>query len=120
MRKQFVTYKMASDLKALGFEEPCMGIIYPDGEVMVGSPEWVKIMLRDDLEKAVPAVLWQQACDWLMENHEICVAESVRTHYPTFELFERGRRLTGFESDTRKGALSAAINKAIIYVKEME
>ena len=35
MEKEFVTYELAVKLKALGFDEPCMGVYFGNGEIEI-------------------------------------------------------------------------------------
>lgn len=67
MKRQFVTYSIALKLKKLGFNEDCLGVIYSDGLVATGTPEFVRIMLRNDKD-CIKAILYQQAFDWFREK----------------------------------------------------
>jgi len=77
MEKQFVTYEIAKKLKELGFDEPCIKMILIGGSVGFVNKE------SDILSKPITNTqggkytitypLWQQAIDWLRENHDIIV-----------------------------------------------
>lgn len=64
MNEQFIPYKQALELKRLGFDEPCIGW-YNDDESFVS--EFAQKQIASDSLPNAP--LWQQAFDWIRENH---------------------------------------------------
>lgn len=68
--KEFVSYKESLDMKELGFDEECYGVVYPDDQVNVGDTLFVGIMLRRDSE-CIPSPLYQQAFRWFREKHKL-------------------------------------------------
>ena len=68
MEKEFLSHEQVKALIEIGFNEPCGGLIYYDNEVVMGSPHFVKIMLRKD-EHALPAPTYSQAFRWFRDNH---------------------------------------------------
>ena len=72
MKEQFVTYEIALALKEVGFSKPCLAV-FPDSK---NNKE--NIMLLGGIQKfnfnySLSAPLWQQAIDWLRENHKLNV-----------------------------------------------
>lgn len=66
MKKQFVTYEIAKKLKELGFNEPCFAYFFADTNELYEST--VRMYnFNKGLETYAP--LWQQAIDWLREEH---------------------------------------------------
>jgi hypothetical protein len=74
-QKQFVNYEIAKALKELGFNEECLGhYISSEGwkyDLTEGSL-YIKKSIRQD-ELSILAQTWQQAIDWLRDNHNIVV-----------------------------------------------
>lgn len=74
MKKLFTTYSIASKLKELGFDEPCLMYYYISNEnklhsnvstctiygAMISDGDYIK-------EKQIKAPLWQQAITWLLK-----------------------------------------------------
>ena len=83
MIKQFTTYKIALELKKLGFDEKCPywyvhSSFHKEGEGDLGdSFRWVRnsdhIENDGDERIWVTAPLWQQAIDWLREKHRLYI-----------------------------------------------
>jgi len=70
MNKEFVPYKIAKELKELGFTETCLGY-YEHGNV---DGEWhlrcPKMMIQEETDDTtILAPLRQQAFRWLMDKH---------------------------------------------------
>ncbi len=76
MKKLFTTYSIASKLKELGFDEPCLMYYYVNNEnklhsnvstctlygAMISEEEYI-------IERQIKAPLWQQAITWLLKYH---------------------------------------------------
>ena len=78
MKKQFVTYEIVLKLRELGFDEECLYAYYhlsdlnnfkKNDYVLVGDRN--NTQLKND---RISAPLWQQAIDWLREEHKLHVA----------------------------------------------
>lgn len=140
MKDQFATYEIAKKLKKLGFDQKCIAWFSPNHpEIAEGTLIYIKQgqfdasipaftdsdkvnvfsnLSKEDVAPPVAAPLWQQAIDWLREKHNICIAEMGTAKKPTFELFINQKHVTGFEYATRKGALQAAVKKALLFIEE--
>jgi hypothetical protein len=62
----FVSYEVAKDMAELKITRTCIGMRYPDGELVVGSEAYIRIMLKKCPE-AVPCPMKSQAVAWLGE-----------------------------------------------------
>ena len=80
MKKEFLPYQLALELKELGFNEECLALWQSKrkGEpyININSPKNIKALLscsinNSDVEYIVSAPLWQQAFDWLREKYDI-------------------------------------------------
>ena len=74
MNKEFVTYNQALTLKELGFDEPCFGIYYGNGdnEFMGYSLESSKELTNKFKELGhIPTPLYQQTFRWFREKYNI-------------------------------------------------
>ena len=73
MKKLFTTYQIASKLKELGFDEPCLMYYYKDDENKLHSNVststlYGAIISEENIvmERQIKAPLWQQAIHWLL------------------------------------------------------
>lgn len=74
MKKLFTTYQIASKLKELGFDEPCLMYYYKDNENKLHSNVststlYGAIISEEEnivMERQIKAPLWQQAIHWLL------------------------------------------------------
>ena len=81
MKKEFVPYELALNLRALGFDEECINFWYPSGTMnnsvpIYGFQNWYKT------NGYLNAPLWQQAFDWFREKYRL---NSFQDFYPTKE-----------------------------------
>jgi hypothetical protein len=61
MKKEFIPYEQAIELKELGFDEPCFGMYYTkDGDIR-----------KLDINEIGDAPLYQQAFRWFREKYNI-------------------------------------------------
>lgn len=67
MKKQFVTYEIAIKLEELGFNEKCLGSYCVTPKFDAGDFEL-------GVSYSLKAPLWQQAIDWLREEHKLHVS----------------------------------------------
>jgi hypothetical protein len=70
MKNEFIPYEQASELKELGFDEPCFGKIYADG----GSEQLsYPYKNSDQIGKVTScsAPLYQQVFRWFREKHSL-------------------------------------------------
>jgi len=75
MKKQFVTYEIALKLRVLGFNEECIAA-YRDKVFkcpITGSDVFTNTYYADEDHIFFTVPLWQQAIDWLREEHDIIV-----------------------------------------------
>lgn len=77
MKKLFTTYSIASKLKELGFDEPCLMYYYVNNENKLHSNVstctlYGAIISEEEyiIERQIKAPLWQQAIEWLLKYHE--------------------------------------------------
>jgi hypothetical protein len=84
MKKEFVPYEMAKELKELGFDEDCMFYWYPNhndtenfhleyGKTCMGADHRnIETMVKEGyFQLAIKAPLRQQAFDWLLHGKGI-------------------------------------------------
>ena len=136
MNTQFVTYEIASELKELGFDEPCLTSysnlkqlmsIYAiselilDGEdLMEDTPERKYChpsILRDNF---IAAPLWQQVIDWFRLKHkiEIEVTRDINGfRYMVFNSGELNSCISDFGIKSFEEAREQAILEAIKLIK---
>jgi len=76
MEKEFVPYKLALELKQLGFGEPCLASYYHAGRKL-DIDEYI-----NHGEYTVLAPLFQQAFRWFREKHNIDI--SINTVYSKY------------------------------------
>jgi len=118
MEKEFVTYEIASELKELGFDEPCIGY-YKD---MKGE----KVLLYDtmDFDGECNTPLYQQAFRWFEEKYSYFV--DVKTDTTPNEIlgfdyyiksWKFGPRYFNFFKEKGEGNIKV-INKMIEMVKK--
>ena len=70
MEKEFVPYEQASELKELGFDEPCFGYYTGDKKHLLIRPNMGR--RNEDLNDIVcTAPLYQQAFRWFREKHRL-------------------------------------------------
>jgi len=69
MKEQFVTYEIATELKELGFNEPCFGRFVGESTFILDNGELSQE--QNTTTYAPLAPLWQQVIDWLREKHNI-------------------------------------------------
>lgn len=100
MKKQFIPYELALELKELGFDEECFGSyqVYQNkvedfitlcpttrGEGWRNSEgEEARKLL--DSEYYISVALWQQAFDWFREKYELCSEVYYLNDYYWFDL----------------------------------
>ena len=123
MNKEFVSYKLALELKELGFDEPCFG--YRDCD-------WNFIFSHNKnkfLECELPLPLFQQIFRWFRENynlhHEILLDQTTQPKYcfqihkyEDFGNYEKMENKYWFLYRTYEEAETACIEKLIEIVKE--
>lgn len=129
MNEDYVSYELAKELKACGFDEPCIAqwACEPDGKpILVGSTAFVfsnaELKGRD-----VTAPLLYHAQKWLREKG---IAVSVQANEIQGELWYSADIITtkginelvdgGFDYMGHETALSAGISAALELIKEGE
>ena len=118
MNKEFVSYKLALELKELGFDEPCLA--YRDCD-------WNFIFSHNKnkfLECEIPLPLYQQAFRWFREkfglNHEISYAGREGEYNAFVNDYVYGNNSNSPSVFTYEEAELAAIVKLIEIVKKQK
>lgn len=93
MEKEFVTYEIALKLKELGFDEPCIMFydVIHNNDLRIGTEDsywgdYTGFRKWNSMPNSpwkpfgllISAPLWQQAIDWLREEHNIYIDISGR------------------------------------------
>lgn len=71
MKEQFIPYDQALVLKRLGFDEKCFALYNPILHLDSYSKNSNIDLITDNKEVVCSAPLWQQAFDWMGNNHFI-------------------------------------------------
>ncbi len=75
MEKEFVIFELAMILKEKGFDEKCLAHFDEDGELN-NYPHCIDMGYQNHEKNygfRCAAPLWQQAFQWLMEKHDVCI-----------------------------------------------
>lgn len=76
MEKEFVTYELALRMKALGFDEPCMGNYFHTKELQTYGGDISKI--KNSEFGSVTAPTWQSAFEWFLKEYQLhCTITSI-------------------------------------------
>ena len=91
MEKEFVTYEIASALKELGFDEPCLAV-FSDDEccdlIHVCENQTEGNFIIESFQYGTKAPLWQQALIWFREKYKIHIVINISIIYNWyFELY---------------------------------
>ena len=72
MKKEFLPYQEALELKELGFDEPCFSV-YID-KTLIMEDDWLYSTNQDTFIESsnFTAPLYQQAFRWFREKYELC------------------------------------------------
>ena len=73
MKKEFIPYEQALELKELGFDEPCM-FPYFYGNTNYIDSTYIELANYNATEKLVSAVLYQQAFRWFREKYDLFIS----------------------------------------------
>lgn len=80
MNKKFATYKIAKELKELGFNEPCLGIFKNEDSVYcdtnkdyLTSQEKAQYIFGNEKVVIYLAPTWQDIIEWLEEKHKLFI-----------------------------------------------
>jgi hypothetical protein len=63
MKKEFIPYEQALELKNLGFDEPCFGVYYDDGELHIK-----RVDIQTHIDRYCLAPIFSQAFRWFREK----------------------------------------------------
>lgn len=66
IKKQFVTYEIAKNLKEFGFDGECFGYFISNGTFHVGRESNVDILASLTKNTYIKAPLWQDVIDWFI------------------------------------------------------
>ena len=120
MKKEFVTYEIALELKQLGFDEPCFGY-YNSG---VKNPLEVEYSIPYDHKEYLSAPLYQQVFRWFEEKYSYFVdirTDTTPNEILGFDYTIKGWKFPpmffGFFNDKREGNIEV-IKKMIEMVKK--
>ena len=91
MEKEFVSYTLALRLKALGFDEPCLG--YYAGDILcTGQPQEIHLDEDGNYKKSktesfpiIAAPLFSQAFRWFREKYNLICRVSVTSYGCTLD-----------------------------------
>lgn len=119
MEEQFVTYKIALKLKALGFDEECFGYYTPINKMyfmylQISFGDSTCAVRNSDFTKAIYTMsvpLWQQVVDWFREKYYIhiemrCHREYEKDYFTYNLIFLKNSQFT-----TQGKKLGASINR---------
>jgi hypothetical protein len=89
MEKEFVTYEIASELKELGFDEPCLEA-YDKNGMLYHSHKTDKLFttLNSNLSTQCSAPLYQQVFGWFEDNYSELFYEYYVYHNDYFQKYE--------------------------------
>ena len=90
MEKEFVTYEIGLMLKELGYNEPCFKVYDEKGflqdEDVMDKLKLIKVL----------APLWQDAIDWILEEHNLFISFMIEDNK---DFSEKLYRYAIFETD---------------------
>lgn len=131
MEKEFVTYKIASKLKKLGFDEECLAKYCrynPNDEIKLfpHTQDFFKGYFyscnnSDYGKEKIATPLWQQAISWLREKHNIIVMVLDKGYDSSiYYLYTINGKWhpSQIASSTYEEALEAGLFKALKLIKE--
>lgn len=103
MEKEFVTYELAVKLKEIGFNEPCMGVYFGNGEI--------EITLRMVESGHIPCPTFSQAFRWFREKYGLRIRNYGSINYSGelseyFEIFKYGYGTSDKSLSIEIGALT--------------
>jgi hypothetical protein len=120
MKKEFVPYKLALELKQLGFDEPCFAVYYSKDK----SFSWHHHIdhtndepVLDSGEYNISAPLFQQAFRWFREKYELYSFVFKFDEGFGYETYKEGVTQTNESFDTYEEAELACLQKLIEIVK---
>jgi hypothetical protein len=120
MNKEFVTYEIASELKQLGFDEPCLA----GYSTITEKLEYYSRQLVTKDSFTVDAPTFSQAFRWFEENYSYFVdikTDTTPNEILGFDYYIKswkfGQRYLDFFKDKREGNIEV-INKMIEMVKK--
>mgnify|MGYP003582866589 CR=1 FL=1 len=74
MKKEFIPYKYALELKELGFDEICLGYYFNGNtfSISMNNTMFTKnSIVNNRPDNVITAPLWQQAFDWFREKYNL-------------------------------------------------
>ena len=122
MKKDFIPYEQALELKELGFDEPCFGfydesLYFPNNENQYGT------FCNQKLDaSSCSAPLYQQAFRWFRKNHNLksCIMfrTSMEDNKEYYDWLIKGQEVVYRHFNTYEEAELACLKKLIEIVKE--
>ncbi len=119
MMNEFVTYEIALKMKVIGYDEPCMGCYFGNGEkeFFPGSVASANELTKKMLELGhIPTPTWQSAFKWFREKYDWTIKiNKILKHTWSFTLenFTLERELFGGRFETYEEAENACLKKLI-------
>ena len=106
MEKEFIPYKLALRMKALGFDEPCLAI-HSNANPKTGLYTLNKYRLKlikqgSQKDKGVKAPTFSQAFRWFRDEHGISGSIQIEHDAYQWSIFEEGET-SGLASDNWDG-----------------
>jgi len=122
MKKEFVPYEQALDLKELGFDEQCLALYDLDGKITIEFVNWKNAINRKD-NYLISAPLYQQAFMFFREKYKLNSTLLPIENKWYFLISKTGETLTlnrprQCYRDTYEEAELACLNKLIEIVKQ--
>jgi hypothetical protein len=99
MNKEFITYKLALELKQLGFDEPCFGYYLCRNSAfgiddLLITTEWIDLLPYDSSSCKAPT--YSQAFRWFREKHKLScsieLTDNSRHYYFDFTIYDSKNR----------------------------
>jgi hypothetical protein len=122
MEKEFVTYELALRMKALGFNEPCLGSYYSDSEenFKEGAFDYrrqlnIEYSIYSENTYYILAPTWQQAFRWFRQEHNLKfhIREDVWNNWCSLKMIRHDDYISIGEYKTYEESELACLKKLI-------
>ena len=113
MKQEFVPYELALKIKELGFDEPCFGFYYDDGELQIKEGNHSPLGYLN-------SPTFSQAFRWFRENHQwtIKVNQVTKNNWSyTLENFPNDRTYYGEVYKSFEVAEIGCLEKLISFIE---
>ena len=112
MKKEFIPYELALELKKLGFDEICLGYYFIGNtfSISMNNTMFTKnSIVNNRPDNVITAPLWQQAFDWFREKYDIF--SKINRNYIDKSLKEYWYEIEYFHNNSLHGTSSIADSK---------